>query len=1178
MGKEEPMIRLNADAIGIRRGALAAALAGALCVAAFAASEPAEPPPAPMVTALPALVEEGDITGVDWFRVDRRHWAVRIRAASSLSPSQLRLWLDTDPADAGDPAPGADRRIEGGVLLRTEPGRGARWTEMARTPWIALPTESGETEHWLLLPPMDMADAAPGWAVESVDAASGARRLRRPEEGLARLDPAYAAPLSPSPEAPPPEPLPGPVPPSLSLDFEELFSSYAWAPSAGPEFSFLPLAPVFSAGAATWTLRLRDVESGEEADLRPVREWHDGDLRFRWEGEAMGVTWTVLAERGVDGGLHARGQLAASGDRDRRVQWIWAVELPEGDWSRIEGLDTLRPLADEDGPFAGAPLLMAASAGGAVALLPDPMEPREVRWFTDAGTRRIGMIVDLVLTPRTARFPGRATVACRMRALTSEKGTPPARALWTELHARGDLRRGALPPARAFAAFEERWDAQPWHVDVPWPEGWARTEDTARALLLFHAAVHPGSGAREALLSGFRRADGGWALRIGDALTPYGLRLPVSLNPDRVTSALASWTPAQRMTHQLDLAGGAVTGLWVQVDGGYAAGAADADAAALAAARHPAAPLGAPGAPAIMAAADAADGWALWTARPPEGRPVFAVRGIAPGLHAAWVCADAFVESARALAELDPAARRGRLADVRAWAGPRRVLVEDDLDAADPRRAALDAELLAWGMEGFGPSVDPAQRALAARLAVAGWMPDGPARSLTPGMTVESFGAADRPVRHLTVRSESDEAVMAGIVIAGVTEPVVAVRPLDGEAQWLEPKDGEVRCSVPVPPKGVAVVNWFRPTDAEVERVALAGLSRPSARMASANLDALLGAAQAGWRMEMARPASVLFGIPHAIEVRIRNLGGEPGVVHHLRVRAGRRAEPLLSAPLVMEAGGERACAGVFTVSDDAVELEVEIEAHRGSARHVWSLRFPMEAGPAVALVPERTVLRVAASETVAAARLTNRSPRAVRVAVALEGADSVDRTFDLESGAERRVEIPVGGRSGVARALVWRWSVDDGAVRRVPVEAQFLDPVTGAMMDDAAQVRVSSVEPGFEPRFAVDGDDATGWATAWGDAEPWFEATPARPVRLSGVRLRWPYVRGMAQTPRRIGVEVADAAGAVRIVDAVLTPAGESRVEFPATEVVRLRVRLAPGDGPAEVPDRLWISEIVLP
>lgn len=1084
------MSRIWRGAIGIPRGACAAALAAAISAAAHAAPGRPEPPPAPIVTALPALVEEADVAGVDWFRVDRLHWAVRIRAAASLAPRQVRLWLDADPSDPGDPATGADRRIEGGVLLRTERGRGARWTQTARVPWHAVPAGGGETEHWVLLPPMEDADAAPGWAVETVDAASGARRIRRPVEGLARLDPAYAAPLSPPPEAPPPEGLSGAAPTPLSVGFDELLANYPWEPSAGPEFAFAALSAPFAEGPARLALRLRDLESGGEAALTPLREWRDGDLRFRWEGETLGLAWTVLAERGADGGLQCRGRLTEPADRERRVQWIWAAELPGGDWGRCEGLDEPHPFKREHGRFEGPPYLMAAAPErGAMIALPDPMEPREVGWFTAPAAPQMGLVFDLALTPRTARFPGRATVACRFHVVALEAGTPPARAAWADLHLRGDPSRGALPPSRAFATFDERWDPQPWQVDLPWPDGWARTEDSARALLQFYAAVQPDSGAREALLSGFRRADGGWALRIGDALTPYGLRLPVSLNPGRVTSALAPWNPAQRMLQRLDLAGGAVTGLWVQVETGYAPGASDAEAAALAATRHPASPVGILGAPAITGATDAAEGWAAWTARPPELRPVFAVRGIAPGAHAAWVCADAFVESARALLRLTPPARRLRLAELRAWAGLRRVLVEDDLDPDDPGRMALEADVLGWGIEWSGPPVEPARRMPAVRLSAAGWQPWGPARSLTPGVRVESFGAAGRPVRHLTVRSESGEAVTAEIAISGVREPVIAVRPFDGAAQWIDPVEGEARLSVPLAAGGVAVVNWFLPTDADIERAALAVLPRPSARMASSNLDAVLAAGRAGWRIEVPRPEAVLFDVPHNAQVRVRNLAGEPGVVRRIRLRAGGRDEQIVPAPLVVEPGGERACAGDFTASEGAESLDVEVEVQRGAAQHTWTFRLPLAARPAVAL-----------------------------------------------------------------------------------------EPAAGVVRDDAAQARAGSTESGYDPRLAHDGDAGTSWASAWGDEAPWLELTLPRPMRAAGVRFRWPYVRGVAQTPRRISVEVTEAGGEVRAIDAVLTPSGESLVEIPAAAAVGLRVRLSPGDGPPEAPGRLWISEMTLP
>ncbi|MBP7274829.1 MAG: hypothetical protein KBA51_01340 [Kiritimatiellae bacterium] len=1149
-----------------RRGRCFAALAGWAAWAALtsgAAALERDLPPAPITRALPRAPAPEGLVGVKLFRVDAEHAAMRVETRTPVPASRIRVLVDRDPAERGDRESGADLMIEGGIGFYAGYSRGVRWVELGAMPWIA--AEGSESRvHWLLLPAPPEGVRAISWAVEGV-APGDAVHFREPARGLSRAE-FGQLPLLEPPAAEAPAPWPDSIATDapLSPRFAAMLDAYPWEPIPLDSADPATLFPPFLSGPARLEFLLKDARTGEESACVPLHAWRDGDLRFRWSGETLGLAWEIIFEHARSQEILVRAGVTSPDPAERAIEWTVRARLP----SPAEA-------GEPDAAMTPLPFRMAVLPGGAVTLMGDPLEPRDAVFTRDPGGTAMDLRHRMMLTPRTLRFPSQGTLSCSLRAFAVDPGVPAFRAVVAAMHERGDLSAGAHPPHSTTGAPPVAVRLSPWAVDLPWPGAWPRTETSARALLLWHAATRGDAeipGARSALLAAMRNSGGGWALEIGDALTPYGLRIPVSVNPALVSTAAAPWNPGRRIIQWLDETMGDSSKVWMEWEGEHAGGDGDFNAAALACARYPAGYLDPLGPPRIAPARASAELLRDLADRPAARRPLIAVRdGSATGYALApWT--DLFVETTRAWMERPAAERAERLFLLRALAGHRRVRFMSE--AADSVSRVFANELLSWGMELTGGDTPAAVRAIATRLASAGWQPWSAARTAGAEARVETFGAAGLPVRHVTVVSRAAHPIRAEIRIPSEGQRVAVTLPLTGEARVAPVRDGHATVLVPLAPGGVAVLDWFAPEQADAERAFLGALGTDAARVALTNLDSALRAESAGWTLDTDLAAVALEGAQNPLQVRVRASGAEPGVVERVRLRAGGADIPLMQEPRLLAAGEELTLTAPLTVPGPA---QVWAEVQKGGQRHTLTqVRLPAWT-PMIELRPETDTAVCAGAVLPMTARVRNHSAVPRRVTVSCDGAEAPAETLELQPGEERVVEREVSGRPGSEREFTWRLEAEGGWRASAAVRVTFLDEVRGALRDRRARVEASSSAPGAGASAAVDGNAQTAWASDRADAEPSMVFRPAAPVRASRLVLRWPYVQGIAQSPAQLAVERTDTDARVHAVDVIVKPSGETEIEFPAASVASVRVRLPRGRGSPAAPDRLWIAEAEL-
>lgn len=1146
---------------------------GSFCAAvAFAPAHAtdSEPPPAPVVRVLPSAGSANLLSNVSLFRVDNEHAVLRVETRTPVPPSALRLLLDLDPAERGDRDSGADLMIEGGVGFIPGKGGGLRWSEKGRMPWLTGDGAEKSRTHWMLLPPISGPQPSFGWAVESVAGGkTGTAGSRRPAKGLARANLGELPILEP-PAIEPPPPLKESMQKSdpISPRFTALVDAYPWESIPVAEADAGILAPAFLSGPVRIGLRLRDARTNSEAPCVPTRAWRDGDLRYRWAGETLGLKWDVILERSSEQELKILGGIESPDGTERPIEWTVFAQLPSPD----QGLGVS---ADP----SLLPFVAASLPGGAVVLLKDTLEPRESACYLDKAGTALKLTHQMMLTPRTLLFPNRGTISCSVRALAVSPDVPAFRAVIAALHERGELSKDTLPLESARSVSPKHIVFQPWSVDLPWPDAWPRTDASARAWLLLHAAVGDGlriPDARSALLAGMRRADGGWDMELGDNFTPFGLRLPVSVNPALATTALAPWNPGRRAIQTLDGWMSSPSKGWMELEGECAIGAVDSNTAALAVARYPAVYRDPQGPPLVAAPHSSVELLRTIASRKPADRPVLAVRnGTLSGCSLSpWT--DVFIECARNWMTFPAAERFARLIALRALAGSRPICFEEishsEVSAAD------SAELLSLGIERIS-ATDEADESddtsrMAAQISKAGWQPWSAARSATPDVRIESFGAAGVPIRHTTVLSRASVAQMAEVDIPCSGSELAVVRPMTGEAEVLPATEGRVKVHVPLAAGEVSVLDWFDIAQADVERAFLATLKSDAARAAQGNLEQAIRARSAGWELDASMPVAALSGARNTVQIQVRNIGPVPGVVSRIRLQQGK-AETDLSQDLRMLAGGEAVSVNGFVT--DPAPIVVRADVQRESERLTLVRELRPAWLPMIEILPESNALVCAGASIPAVARVVNRSALPRRVTVELQGADAVAQTLDLGAGAEQTITIPVSGRENSVQTFTWRLTAEGGWTHEAPVRVEFLNMFQGALRDSRTHIAASSSETGCTPNATVDNRLETAWNSARGDASPWITFQPAGPVRASGIRVRWPYQGGVAQTPSKVALDVTDTDGKVRTMEANLDPAGISVIPFAPTPVCSVRMRLCPHSGPPSAPDRLWISEAEL-
>jgi hypothetical protein len=164
-------------------------------------------------------------------------------------------------------------------------------------------------------------------------------------------------------------------------------------------------------------LVLADAASGQSTELKPDEASTAGDVA-RWNGRALDVDWTVLAEPDSAGDLIVTAYLQADEDRCLNLKigaqldlsgWTWRRNVWEQD--DIEGEVVSQNLY----PFG-----VISRARGVLVAETDPNEPRFFRTIADPAAGFFGVVYDVALTSQTSNFPGRA--ACRMALRSDSQG------------------------------------------------------------------------------------------------------------------------------------------------------------------------------------------------------------------------------------------------------------------------------------------------------------------------------------------------------------------------------------------------------------------------------------------------------------------------------------------------------------------------------------------------------------------------------------------------------------------------------------------------------------------------------------------------------------------------------------------------------------------------------------
>lgn len=1140
----------------------------------------AEPKPAAVVKSITPVPRPADIVSASLHRVDNRYLAARVETRGAVPSRLIRLLLKPNARQAAHPKTGAQLMIEGPVVFEPTGPTAWPWSESSRVACVAEPSAGGRQVTWFLLPEVSSKDGVMEWAVETLADGTGSTVSRSPASGMNRVTVGNLPPMEmPRDVAPALKPADPAVPGALSPDFPRLMERYDWESATQPDPAFFSITvPGGTPAIMPISMNVKDIHTGATAPLTPERESRDGDLRRRWEGTALDVKWTALLERGPSGEMTVTVELQS--DAPRAISWEVSCALPPGEWSAMDmNSSTALPVQRQKFPFE-----VIASRDAAVVVQVDSNEPRAAFLSASGAPLGAGAWCRMALTPRTLKFPGRATASCAFRAMKLEPGASPMRVALADLYLRGTLWGGANDPKTAFEARPIRVEVSPWEVQLPWPVGWPRTEAAAQALLRFHAGARhdaTGAAARAALLAGARRTDGGLLLEIGDALTPYGIRLPVSADPDVMVSSAVPVSPGMRLIQALDEAGPDPSKVWMVLNGIGQARDENASDAAFAAADHPATCRYGDAAPVLRGDLAAVEAVRALATRDGKRRPVLVARDPDMESYAALNWMDAILLTASRWAALDGDDCAKRLEYLRILAGPRRILFEDDLAADDPARQKLMQRAIGYGVGWTGGAPRAGDRlmiALMERISAAGWEPWGPARASTPDVRIECYGSGGGRVRHAVVINESSASKLVEVELDGITESVALTLPLTGDAQIVEPGEGgAVRLRIPLAAGAVAIADWFPPSVAESELKFLRATQAAAAQAAADNLEGALTTQRGGLRLDASLPAISIKGSRNTAQICLKNIKGGPAMINRVAVRYAHREEILLSEPQLLAEGQGWVWNSYFGAEDAPDFFSIEVQAQRGKVEAHCVRRMRPDWTPMIELRPDAEQIVCAGTEATLGATLLNHSRLARTVELDLEGVERPPLSLELAAESERRVELAVAGREGGGKEYRLRVRSGSETLAVCPVQIKFLDAVAGALSDSRTAVTVSSSEPGFSARAVADDHAETSWTSALRDVHPTCEIKLTGAVRASGVRLKWPYVAGRAQTPRKFILTVKDELDATESFEKVPEPAGETEVEFAPRRVKSVLLSLAPAAGPEAAPDRLWVAEVQL-
>ncbi|MBU0678577.1 MAG: hypothetical protein KJ626_10715, partial [Verrucomicrobia bacterium] len=428
-------------------------------------SKPAEPQ---FVDGDPSPVEPAqlDIKDVSIFRSGDEGLVFRVRCGGAVDLNRLRILIDKDGPESGEPNTGAELMLEGPTLY-VHPAGGVAWE------WNALLKPFISIQHDTVWVEIDGVDYSPGLrcVIETTDE-KWATADRWPNESSHVINsgaPPCFDPASIADEKPVSVDLSELLackPEALSPDFKALYIDRDWTPLTNGAMPALEWSVTPMARAIPIVFTLRDAVSGKTENFTPTTVYTNG-AEIRWSGKALGVQCELISQLDERGDLSLTGLLEADSNRCLTVSIGCGMDVT--DWLWHDDFRFKRDIASSSDPYLNAgsspygsmglqslfPFGVISSDKVSLVVETDPSEPRIHRISADPRNRFFGVSYDIGLTPRTRRFPGQATFRCALRARTSLRSEAFRETLAEFYRRNPDFYRSRIPRHGLWMAFQD---------------------------------------------------------------------------------------------------------------------------------------------------------------------------------------------------------------------------------------------------------------------------------------------------------------------------------------------------------------------------------------------------------------------------------------------------------------------------------------------------------------------------------------------------------------------------------------------------------------------------------------------------------------------------------------------------------------------------------------------------
>lgn len=988
-----------------------------------------------------------DLTEAALFRADG-HLAVKVDVVGDPRPERLRVFLDVDGPDHGEPASGAEYLVEGGRFYRyPEGGRGWAWNAVTPPP-VLVRAPRGLI---CVLPEIEALSRARCYVETTKPDLAPADRL--PNDGAVefRLEALPELPRTTCLVSEDVAELIGKASRTLSFRLDTEVKARIWKRLEPQEMPPLQWEPVFG-GLLPVQVSITDAATGKTVPVSPEEALVSSNT-VRWMGSAMGIEWMLMIEPGAKGEVVVTGELSAEEERCVRVSVGCETDLQERTWhgdlgpgaamerGRSVYRRTVPSRFGTDGLASVYPFAAVSGTGGVLVAETDPAEPRIHQVVADAEHGFFGIHYDLGLSPLTSNFPGRASFRCAFWSLAG--GDNAFRRVVEGFYRRHPaFAEGGLAARAVSAATIGELGSWTYAFDASCLERQTAPE-AARVLGL--VAMGNDAQAEEAtavLVGGARRADGLPDAVFGDEELPA---MAVEVNPDPdlgvepelpLSPAMLGWRRAKWLLQDAETTG-------VRVRAPTVLRSADYSPAAIGVADFPCTyerDVGRACLAPLMAACE----YAAALSGALGAREKELVCDLPwPG---SFVLAQYAGMLGETLGVLGPDGYRaydgGDLHVRRIAAGrkPFQVTAVCTGPVSPEAAAAYLRESLFWGfVPGFvgvdaaeGPGEDvlgPARAEISSyvplilRLAEAGWNPVSEARPLSPSLEVEAFGRSTGGVMHVTLRNTSRDPLSAELALPAYGEPLLVVNPLTAEYGFMGTKAG--KCPVELVGGGVQVLDVVPVSRVNDELAFMKGWTS-GAGEADACGRTLRSAVE---ELDLGVVCSVAYGKPavrgeeNPLRFSIQNLGPEKVEVSAFKLISSKHFRPFGADVLAVEPGAQAEVEASFTEEDmgDDPWLEVQWQLRQGDKERLCARMIrPLWRDPVEFRVTARDI-RASGLDAAIILPVRNYSRVEQELAVRWQGDFKGGKTVEkLAPGAVSAVRLPVRAkRAGEGQMFV---------------------------------------------------------------------------------------------------------------------------------------------------------------